>query len=142
MGCGTTVSRSIMITALLSICCGAVGYRTALVGKCHLQNFVGESPGYEPEAHPASHDAPPEEYAEAMRRRYDRAKYSQELRPEWRRHPDRDVETPYYGFDYVRLCVGHGDNVSGHYEQWLGESSPDTQGRFGAAHAQQHERFG
>ena len=111
------------------------GYRTGLVGKCHLQNFVGEAPGYtrddlEPDAVP-----PPEQYREAWRQRYPASDYESEQRALWREQPHRSVRLPYYGFDDVSLCVGHGDNVSGHYEKWVGTYSGNAAGQFGPAHA-------
>lgn len=42
---------------------------------------------------------------------------------------DRDKRPPfpkpYYGLDEVHLTVGHGDNVAGHYLDWLEEKSPE-----------------
>ena len=111
------------------------GYRTALIGKSHLQNFVGEAPAYERESFAPLAVPPPADYQEAFRARHIRSSYDQELRSVWRADPGRYIELPYYGFDHVRLCVGHGDNVSGHFENWLHTTAPTQHGRYGCAHA-------
>jgi arylsulfatase A-like enzyme len=41
------------------------------------------------------------------------------VKSEWAKNPDRSLPLPYYGFDHVRLCIGHGDQVEGHYSAWL-----------------------
>jgi len=113
----------------------AAGYRSGLVGKCHLQNFVGETPGYSRDDLEAGALPPPDKYQEAWHRRYEASDYEDEQRSLWREQPHRSVRLPYYGFDDVSLCVGHGDNVSGHYEKWLGMHSSSAATQFGPAHA-------
>ncbi len=97
------------------------GYRTALIGKCHLQNMtnklVPKPPGL-----PASF---PEELRDASRERRIGPDYEAELTHLWRADPDRAFPTPYYGFEEVRLADGHGDQVQGHYTKWLRDRHPD-----------------
>ncbi len=49
----------------------------------------------------------------------------------WARTPDKadQIELPYYGFDHVDFCMGHGDLVSGHYNNWLREQTSGDVGR-------------
>ncbi len=71
------------------------GYRTAAFGKLHF------TPSRAPEEY---------EFPESYR--------------VWQAFPEkmRDWNGPYYGFDYVRLTLGHGEYpcfVGGHYSNWL-----------------------
>lgn len=111
------------------------GYRTALVGKCHLQNTTALAPAYEREQFPADWTLPPPSLRDAVRRWGAEADYGNEDGPAWREGSVRDVRTPYYGFGEVDLCVGHGDDVTGHYEHWLRESAPEFLTRRGSAEA-------
>jgi len=103
----------------------AAGYRTALVGKSHLQNFLGEEPGYEREQLPQAFTPPPQELSEAHKSHHNKNVYANELQDLWRTAPERRMTLPYYGFDDVTLCTGHGDQVSGHYEAWLRARFPE-----------------
>lgn len=94
----------------------AAGYRTGIVGKCHLQdisNIAVNWPSSE------SGEAPPAALADASRERRRGAGYEAEIMPLWARNPDRDIALPYYGFDHVRFANGHADGVHGHYDAWL-----------------------
>lgn len=99
----------------------AAGWRTALIGKSHLQNFTGRPARPVAAAHGRP---PPPELAEAMRPA-DRTTYEQENANSWRNDPEHDVQTPYYGFDDVEICTGHADRVHGTYGRWLAERHPD-----------------
>ena len=60
----------------------------------------------------------------------------------WRADPDREVETPFYGFDTVRLCSNHGDQVDGHYTAWLRDhSNVPPESLVGPANAIPDERY-
>jgi arylsulfatase A-like enzyme len=97
----------------------AAGYDTALIGKCHLQSISESVPTIGlPEQHPDKL-APPEHLREADRTWPASGRYDQELRSTWHGHPDFELALPYYGFSHVELAVGHGDQVTGHYERWL-----------------------
>jgi arylsulfatase A-like enzyme len=97
----------------------AAGYDTALVGKCHLQSISATVPTIGmPESDPNKTRAP-EHLREADRTWLSHGRYDQELRSTWRRDADFELSLPYYGFSHVELAVGHGDEVTGHYERWL-----------------------
>ena len=102
------------------------GYRTALIGKCHLQDMTDKRvPTEDPTID--EFDPPPPELREASRRRRIGPEYEAELIPLWRADPDRIMPLPYYGFDFVRLANGHGDQVHGHYTRWLGNRVADPE---------------
>lgn len=101
----------------------SAGYATALVGKSHLQNMVDIAPYVSREARRGR--APAENLAEA-RRPYP-GDYDQELPSRWRSQTPLTVQKPFYGFDHVDLCTGHGDLAGGHYYQWLRKRLADPE---------------
>ncbi len=111
----------------------SAGYRTALVGKSHLQNFTGGPPLYEVGT-PPGRVRPPEALSEANRHRRIGGPYDNERDPCWE-DADHRVRTPFYGFDEVRLCTGHGDQVGGDYGRWLAERHDDPESLRGPANA-------
>ena len=103
----------------------AAGWRTALVGKCHLQSMTAAKPTVGmPEVKPED-VLPPDELREADKTILGHGRYDQELRNKWAEDPDHDLDLPYYGFQHVDLCVGHGDKVGGHYGRWIAERHPN-----------------
>ena len=95
------------------------GYKTALVGKSHLQNFSGKPPKLKkPETRPGFYRANGP-LTESVRQ--DLAVYDQAA-------PGRDTNlpTPFYGFDHAELVTGHGDGCGGDYRTWLLEREPNA----------------
>jgi len=108
----------------------ASGYRTGLVGKAHFQN-VSPIPAT-PRAPSGNGDEPAAPFDLARQSQRAGPGYECEIRPHWINDPDREVPRPYYGFDHLRLCIGHGDQVEGHYTGWLKSQLnglPDPRGR-------------
>ena len=105
----------------------AAGYRTALIGKSHLQTQTGRPPLSNRDQAPPGYAEPPPELSEARKNIYGDGAYDQELPQRWAA-ANAKVDTPFYGFEHVELCKGHGDEVIGNYRQWLQERhpSPDT----------------
>ena len=108
----------------------AGGYRTALIGKSHLQGMSTEAPRV-PRRPDDGGDAPPPELAEANRSPFTAEDYGWEFRQRWEQGNRPPVPAPYYGFDEVALVVGHGDRCTGHYEDWLRAKAPELAGRRG-----------
>ena len=103
----------------------AAGYRTALIGKSHLQGMTSEEAKAPREAYPDGLAPPPGELAEARRTAYTRADYAWEMSQEWARPGHAEsIRTPFYGFEDVIFCLGHGDLVTGHYSAWLESKAP------------------
>lgn len=115
------------------------GYRTAMVGKSHLQNMTGDPPKLTPHGYDPATPAEPASPTPAVRRRGGR--YDQELAGKWRAEPDHDIDLPFYGFDAVDLAIEHGDQVEGHYTRWLREKRPDAEMLRGPRHAQPDARI-
>lgn len=97
------------------------GYRTALVGKSHLQNMQDEPPMVKPRAYPDRVAVDGLATADSDRR--DGAAYEQELFSRWC-DPAHRLRMPYYGFEHVELCMEHGDMAFGDYERWLKAQLP------------------
>lgn len=97
------------------------GWRTGMIGKAHLQN-VTDIPA--PPRQPRGTGETPAEWR-ASRHQRSGPDYANEIRAKWVGGNDQEMPQPYYGFDHVRLCIGHGDQVEGHYSQWLRDRHPD-----------------
>jgi arylsulfatase A-like enzyme len=103
----------------------AAGYATALVGKSHLQNFTGYPPIFKrPPARPGI-QVLDSSFAEAYKSAFD-GSYDQEHPKRWEAGHDFSMQLPFYGFEHVDLCTGHGDQVGGHYYAWLKSRRPDA----------------
>ena len=115
---------------------GAAGYRNALIGKCHIQGMHEEKALAPRTQLHADHRPPPEHLSEAIRTHHTDAEYKKEMQESWAGDPsfETNINTPYYGFDDVQFCLGHGDKVTGHYKRWLDKKMPETVG-YGMEHA-------
>ncbi|MBI3434737.1 MAG: sulfatase-like hydrolase/transferase [Proteobacteria bacterium] len=103
----------------------AAGYRTALVGKSHLQNFSSMPPLLTPPAPRPGYHAPGPELAQAVRAQFGGPAYAQEQPAFWEKSGAR-IATPFYGFDHVTLVRAHGDAVGGDYDRWLAGRDPNA----------------
>ncbi|WP_299684910.1 sulfatase-like hydrolase/transferase [uncultured Tateyamaria sp.] len=106
------------------------GYKTALIGKSHLQTFSGRPPALQRPPVPEGYHPPK---AEAFRHDHDR--YTVEA-PDQARY---DIPLPYYGFDHVELVTRHGDGCQGTYRQWLLDREPDALNLIGADNQLPHD---
>ncbi len=109
------------------------GYRTALVGKSHLQNFTAVPPQYGAEPARAG-DPLPDTALRAARRADTAAGHRQEDADNWA-DPAFRMRLPYYGFQSVDLVTRHGDRCGGDYLRWALAQDPDFAQRVGRDHA-------
>jgi arylsulfatase A-like enzyme len=111
------------------------GYRTALVGKSHLQN-MGVHPAVLHKAAPAwpVQGTLDKRFAEP-RLHDDSVRTDIELLARWRDEGEVDIPRPYYGFDDVWLTINHGDFVRGHYQTWLAARHPAAETLHGPQNA-------
>jgi arylsulfatase A-like enzyme len=93
------------------------GYRTASIGKNHLQPFM-DTPNSGP-----FDDGPEPLVPEAWKA--DPSSYSQEQPASYKSETPYEVDVPYYGFEHVDMVTGHGDRCGGNYQQWLRRICPD-----------------
>ena len=105
------------------------GWKTGLVGKAHFQCVTDNPPLLSKEGCQQS-TAPITEARFA-----DGGRYDQEISERWRNTPGHDLSYPYYGFETVDLAIGHGDEVEGHYTQWLADRHPQPDSVRGAENA-------
>ena len=101
------------------------GYRTALLGKSHLQNMTGMPPILARAAPPEGRLPPPPDLAEARKLSAEDGPVDAESPSGWRDDPGWDLPRPFYGFERVDLCTDHGDLVGGHYWRWLRDRHDD-----------------
>ena len=94
------------------------GYRTALIGKSHLQPMTR----FPPEPRVGREALGP--IAEAWRD--DGCDYGQETPERYRSLDYYPLQKPYYGFDHVDMVTDHGDLCNGHYYQWLRRQIPNA----------------
>ena len=94
----------------------AAGYRTASIGKSHLQPFT--------ELPPPREDDGKERLVEEARRQ-DSITYSHEQPSSYAGDEPYDFAGDYYGFQHVDMVTGHGDRCNGHYQQWFRANCPD-----------------
>ena len=104
----------------------SAGYRTALVGKSHLQNMAGLPPSW---------PRPSDPKTEGEARRPEQGRFDQEWGPSWANDPDFEMSLPFYGFEAVRLVIDHGDTAGGHYRRWLEKAHPEVAAVTGQKHA-------
>lgn len=101
------------------------GYKTALIGKSHLQPFSGKPATLaRPVTRGGFHRAEGV-LSEAVR--HDHGTYLSE-------HPAQeqwDTELPFHGFDHVELVTRHGDRCLGHYREWVLQREPNIDSLIG-----------
>ena len=94
----------------------ADGYRTALIGKSHLQPFTVDAP---------LHGAKEEPRLIEEARAAPAGRYTQEQPGSYEGEERFEFDLPYYGFQHVDMVTGHGDRCGGHYRQWIRKTLPD-----------------
>jgi arylsulfatase A-like enzyme len=112
------------------------GYRTALIGKSHLQNFTGRPPILQrPQGRRGFHRS--SELAQAIRIDLSGPAYEQE-NPNYWNDDGAAVVTPFYGFDHVTLVRAHGDAAGADYDRWLAERDPNAKRLLGPDNSLPH----
>jgi len=95
---------------------GAGGYRTALIGKNHVQPMT---------AYPAEPRIDPERLGPIQEAWIpDGQDYGNEMPGRYTGKEPYHLPQPYYGYDHVDIVTGHGHLCGGHYEQWLRSEHP------------------
>ncbi len=108
----------------------ATGYRTALVGKAHLQNMTGLPASFQITT-PDGLDPPPPGFGDAFHGERSGPAYDLEQPADWSTQGLSGFDAGFYGFDHVELCTWHGDQVQGHYLNWLAERDPEAARNWG-----------
>lgn len=90
------------------------GYKTAAIGKSHLQPFTALAPMGRKVSD--IHSTP-----EAWR--IERPEHYEEEPSNYQSTDRYDIKTPYYGYDHVDMVTSHGDRCGGHYGQWFREKA-------------------
>ena len=114
------------------------GYRTALIGKSHLQNFTSWPPIVKRAPARENYREPSGDLTQALRNDLGGRIYEQET-PEYWTAQDARIQTPFYGFDHVTLVRAHGDEPGGDYDRWLAERDPQAKALLGPANSVPHD---
>lgn len=116
------------------------GYRTALIGKSHIQNMTGlpAALSFRPQA---GLSTPPDHLREADKRLRAGEAYERENRFQWERDASYRVEPPFYGFETVLIANDHADRVTGDYAVWLKRHCPDADALCGPDNAMPDQRY-
>lgn len=93
----------------------AGGYRTASIGKSHLQPMIDR-----PVAAPPTDGPIPEAW------KVNQVQYQEELPHRYVGSARHDLPRPYYGFDHVEMVTEHGTQTGGHHRQWLRAHHPNV----------------
>ena len=96
----------------------AGGYRTAHIGKSHIQPMTNAPP------YPRVDPDRLGPIAEAWKD--DGGDYTQEEPDRFHGNDPAPFDRPYYGYDQVDMVTKHGDQCDGHYYQWLKRKRPDA----------------
>lgn len=104
------------------------GYRTATLGKSHVQPMTDRPPARQDGAPVASLDAWKD----------DGGDYTKEQPHHYQGTERHAFATPYYGYDEVDMVTFHGDQAGGHYQQWLRAQRPDADRLRDPAHQLPH----
>src|SRR5262245_17419275 len=114
------------------------GYRTALIGKSHLQNFTPWPPVIKRGEPRAGFHEPSQGLRQALRHDLADKTYEQET-PEYWTDRNAGVRTPFYGFDHVTLARAHGDDPGGDYDRWLDARDPKARAKLGPRNSLPHD---
>ncbi|MEM7332564.1 MAG: sulfatase-like hydrolase/transferase [Chloroflexota bacterium] len=114
----------------------AAGYRTALIGKSHLQNMTEGPPFQTAEVAPDGKTAPPDalKNADKSALKYHTAAYKQERPQQWQ-ETTFEPDTPYYGFDDLILASHHFEVAGFHHKRHLDSLDPAIAQRAGRENA-------
>ncbi|MGB3071752.1 MAG: sulfatase-like hydrolase/transferase [Ottowia sp.] len=104
------------------------GYRTASLGKSHVQPMTNK---------PAENREGPD-MAKLDAWKDDGADYTREQPHHYQGIERHAFPTPYYGYDEVDMVTFHGDQAGGHYLQWLRAQRPDADQLRDPAHQLPH----
>lgn len=114
----------------------AAGYRTALIGKSHLQNMTEVPPFQTKTEPPEGKTAPPDALRNADKSdgKYDSSAYKQERPQQWK-DASFEPKTPYYGFDDLILASHHFEVAGFHHRRQLDAIDPAIAQQAGRQHA-------
>ena len=114
------------------------GYRAALIGKSHLQNYTSWAPIITRPPPREGYREPAPGLTQALRNDLANPKYQQETPEYWNAGEPR-VVTPFYGFDHVTLLRAHGDEPGGDYDRWLEARDPKAKALLGPNNSLPHD---
>lgn len=116
------------------------GYRTALIGKSHLQSFTGKSATNRYTPNPDLH-VPSQELRDAYRNNRWGPEYDLEDITRWDRSLQQRAGGDFYGFEHVEIAADHGDQAAGDYLLWARGQRQDFDDLRGPGNALPDDRY-
>lgn len=116
------------------------GYRTALIGKSHLQGMTGMPPSITLQAEDGLR-LPSPLYQDAFRDQRKGPPYELEVLPKWDRPMAERMGGDFYGFDHVEIADDHADRAGGDYLLWARRQHPDFDSLVGPKNAIPDDRI-
>jgi arylsulfatase A-like enzyme len=110
------------------------GYRTALIGKSHLQHMTESEVEWLPSQDDYAFDSDGFPF-EAVRHDLAGPDYENESPSNWENDPDHDLTLPFYGFQHAEICTMHADLTGGSHMRWVAERCPEHESLRGRANA-------
>jgi len=111
------------------------GYRTAHIGKSHIQNMTESEAMLKRQPLKDGHMPTPDHLTEAVKPVPGEGPYDQEVSGRWNAGSNTQVELPYYGFDHVEFANDHADVTTGHHLRWQLERDPNVEALKGPKNA-------
>lgn len=116
------------------------GYRTALIGKSHLQNFTGLPAIKQFQPDERLH-VPSAELRDAVKDGRTGPAYDLENTRRWSRPLRERLEGHFYGFDHFDIVADHADQASGDYLIWARQQEKEFDSLVGPENASPDNRY-
>lgn len=116
------------------------GYRTALIGKSHLQSFTGLEATKTYQIDDNKHTPSPP-FRDAVRNTRRGERYDLEVEPKWNRPLADRIDEHFYGFEHVEVAAGHADETTGDYLLWARSMQDDFESLVGPKNALSDDRI-
>ncbi len=116
------------------------GYRTALIGKSHLQNFTRLPAIWKYQEDP-NKQSPSALLRDAVHHTRSGPDYELERDEVWDRTTMERWPRPYYGFEHFEIVTDHADRADGDYMLWAENKHPGFKKLVGPANAIPDDRY-
>ena len=116
------------------------GYRTALIGKSHLQSFTG-LPATNVFKAEEGKQAPSASLRDAFKDNRHTDDYELENTRHWETPVAERLAGDFYGFEHVEIAAGHADEASGDYLLWARQQRADFDDLVGPKNALPDQRY-
>lgn len=118
----------------------AGGYKTAIIGKAHLQGMTGMPPSMTFKAEGGLTE-PAKAYRDAYKDHRDGPLYELEVLPRWETPLAERMDGHFYGYEHVEIADDHADRAGGDYLLWARQQHKDFDKLVGPENAMPDNRI-